>query len=71
MINIVAFIGSAIPQDQLPGFEREPFGGGLTQSELTKARLAELDELRLQHVISETDYQRRRDELLKSPQSAA
>ena len=66
----VAFVAFATPQDQIPGVVMEPAGDSLSQSELTKARLAELDELRLQHMISETDYQRRRDELLKSHSTA-
>jgi hypothetical protein len=61
----VAFVAFATPQDQIPGVVMEPAGDSLSQPDLTKARLAELDELRLQHMISETDYQRRRDELLK------
>jgi hypothetical protein len=59
----VAFAG---PQDQIPGVEMPPAGDALSPSEDTKARPAELDDLRLQHMITEVDYQRRREQLLKS-----
>ncbi len=66
----VAFVAFAGPQDQIPGVAIEPIGDSLLQPDLTKGRLAELDELRLQHMISETDYQRRRDELLNTHPTA-
>jgi hypothetical protein len=66
----VAFVDFATPQDQIPGVDLEASGDSLPQSEITKARLAELEELRLQHVISEMDYQRRREELLSSRPTA-
>ncbi len=65
----IAFLAFATPQDELPA-DMEPLISALSQADVTQARLAELDELRLQHMISETDYQRRKDELTKSHQEA-
>jgi hypothetical protein len=66
----VAFVAFATSQDQTPGPGIEQSGGLYSQSDLIKVRLAELDELRLRHMITEADYTRRRDELLKSPPPA-
>jgi hypothetical protein len=68
--QIVAFVAFATSQDQLPEPGIEQSGGLYSQSDLVKVRLAELDELRLQHMITEADYTRRRDELLNSPPTA-
>jgi hypothetical protein len=61
----VAFVAFTASQEQ--PFESGTNDDRLAHSDLMKGRLAELDELRLQHMITETDYQRRRDQLLKSP----